>query len=186
MGRLLDRTFGERPRASRIVQALGLDLNYIIPSLSSLSLTSCVLDHTILLAPHNSAPAPFRCGVILGPHFPEINEPPLLGLGNALPRVLEAKPSAGGLRYYWNAPSWARKRDFPITLRHRPNWSRASLSGELWRPYAMKTDGVAMRASGRAVLNEVAALTRHEDAQAKPGQLVVPYDIVLSAVRRPR
>jgi hypothetical protein len=34
MGRLLDRTFGERPRASRIVQALGLDLNYIIPSLS--------------------------------------------------------------------------------------------------------------------------------------------------------
>jgi hypothetical protein len=34
MGRLLDRTFGERPRASRIVQALGLDRNYIIPSLS--------------------------------------------------------------------------------------------------------------------------------------------------------
>jgi transcriptional regulator with XRE-family HTH domain len=36
-GRLLDRTFGERPRASRIVRALGLDLNHIIPSLSRLS-----------------------------------------------------------------------------------------------------------------------------------------------------
>ena len=72
MGRLLDRTFGERPRASRIVQTLGLDLDYIIPSLSSLSSTSYVLDRTILLAPHSSEPASCRSGVILGQHFPEI------------------------------------------------------------------------------------------------------------------
>jgi hypothetical protein len=28
---------------------------------------------------------------------------------------MEAKHSASGLHYYWNAPSWARKRGFPIT-----------------------------------------------------------------------
>lgn len=31
------------------------------------------------------------------------------------PDYMEAKPSARGLRYYWNAPSWARKRGYPIT-----------------------------------------------------------------------
>jgi hypothetical protein len=30
------------------------------------------------------------------------------------PDYMEAKPSAGGLRYYWNAPSWARKRGYTI------------------------------------------------------------------------
>jgi hypothetical protein len=28
--------------------------------------------------------------------------------------VMEAKPLAGGIRYFWNAPSLARKRDCPI------------------------------------------------------------------------
>ena len=65
-----------------------------------------------------------------------------------------------------------------IALRHPTQLDPGFLSGELWRPYAMKTDGVATRASGRAVLNEVAALTRYEHAQAKPGQFVVPDDIV--------
>ncbi|MCC8963839.1 site-specific integrase [Bradyrhizobium sp. Pear76] len=31
------------------------------------------------------------------------------------PDYMEAKQTASGLRYYWNAPSWARKRDYPIT-----------------------------------------------------------------------
>src|ERR1700761_612731 len=65
-----------------------------------------------------------------------------------------------------------------IALRHPAQLDPGFLSGELRRPYAMKTDGVATRASGRAVLNEVAALTRHKHAQAKPGQFVVPDDIV--------
>ena len=65
-----------------------------------------------------------------------------------------------------------------IALRHPTQLDPGFLSRELWRPYAMKTDGVATRASGRAVLNEVAALTRHEHAQAKPGKFVVPDDIV--------
>jgi hypothetical protein len=31
------------------------------------------------------------------------------------PDYMEAKPSASGLRYYWNAPTWARNRGCPIT-----------------------------------------------------------------------
>jgi hypothetical protein len=31
------------------------------------------------------------------------------------PDYMEAKASSGVLRYYWNAPSWARKRGCPIT-----------------------------------------------------------------------
>lgn len=32
------------------------------------------------------------------------------------PRYMEPKPSAnGGVRYHWSAPSWARKRGYPIT-----------------------------------------------------------------------
>ncbi|MBR1149054.1 hypothetical protein [Bradyrhizobium sp. JYMT SZCCT0428] len=30
------------------------------------------------------------------------------------PDYMEPKPSKGGVRYYWNAPSWARKRGCPI------------------------------------------------------------------------
>ena len=30
------------------------------------------------------------------------------------PDYMEAKHSAGGLRYYWNAPTWARKRGYHI------------------------------------------------------------------------
>ena len=30
------------------------------------------------------------------------------------PDYMEAKPSKGVVRYYWNAPSWARKRGCPI------------------------------------------------------------------------
>lgn len=30
------------------------------------------------------------------------------------PKYMEAKPGTGGVRYFWNAPSWARKRDCPI------------------------------------------------------------------------
>jgi hypothetical protein len=30
------------------------------------------------------------------------------------PKYMEAKPLAGGIRYFWNAPTWARKRDCPI------------------------------------------------------------------------
>jgi hypothetical protein len=30
------------------------------------------------------------------------------------PDYMEAKPSLCGLRYYWNAPTWARKKDCPI------------------------------------------------------------------------
>ena len=31
------------------------------------------------------------------------------------PNYMEAKPASGGIRYYWNAPTWARKRGYPIT-----------------------------------------------------------------------
>jgi hypothetical protein len=31
------------------------------------------------------------------------------------PDYMEAKRSVSGLRYYWNAPTWARKRGYPIT-----------------------------------------------------------------------
>jgi hypothetical protein len=30
------------------------------------------------------------------------------------PDYMEAKPSKGVVRYYWNAPSWARKRGCPV------------------------------------------------------------------------
>ena len=30
------------------------------------------------------------------------------------PKYMEAKPLAGGIRYFWNAPTWARKRGCPI------------------------------------------------------------------------
>jgi hypothetical protein len=30
------------------------------------------------------------------------------------PDYMEAKPTSGGVRYYWNAPSWARKRGCPF------------------------------------------------------------------------
>src|SRR6516162_7534613 len=30
------------------------------------------------------------------------------------PKYMEAKTLAGGIRYFWNAPTWARKRDCPI------------------------------------------------------------------------
>jgi hypothetical protein len=30
------------------------------------------------------------------------------------PKYMEAKPLAGGIRYYWNAPTWARKGNCPI------------------------------------------------------------------------
>ena len=30
------------------------------------------------------------------------------------PDYMEPKPSKGVVRYYWNAPSWARKRGCPI------------------------------------------------------------------------
>ena len=30
------------------------------------------------------------------------------------PKYMEAKPLAGGIRYFWNAPTWARKRSCPI------------------------------------------------------------------------
>ena len=33
---------------------------------------------------------------------------------NGWPDYMEAKPSKGVVRYYWNAPTWARKRECPI------------------------------------------------------------------------
>ena len=31
------------------------------------------------------------------------------------PDYMEAKPSANGVRYYWSAPTWARKRGYSVT-----------------------------------------------------------------------
>ena len=59
----------------------------------------------------------------------------------------------------------------------------------------MRADGEATGPPASAILDEVAALARTEDPQAKPCQIVVPYEIVgctrlclillLLAARRP-
>ena len=56
-----------------------------------------------------------------------------------------------------------------VAMRDTSQLDPGFLSGDLRRPYAMKANGVAPRASGRAVLDEVAALARTNTRRPKPG-----------------
>ena len=55
------------------------------------------------------------------------------------------------------------------------------LPSVLGRPDSMQADGEASSATGRSILNEIAAFARGEDAQAEAGQFVVPDEVILLA-----
>jgi hypothetical protein len=81
---------------------------------------------------------------------------------------MEAKYSASGLRYYWNAPSWARKRGYPITSE------------------ALGTDYAAAKARCDDFLNPTFDSWRtggDSDELAEPRALVGTFDWAISAYK---
>lgn len=84
------------------------------------------------------------------------------------PKYMEPKHSASGLHYYWNAPSWARKRGFPIT-------------GQ-----ALGTDYAAAKARCDDFLNPTFDSWRTggaSDELAKPRALVGTFDWAIAAYK---
>lgn len=65
-----------------------------------------------------------------------------------------------------------------LALRDAAEQDTRLLAGRLRSPDPMRADGEATGPPASAILDEVAALARTEDPQAKPCQIVVPYEIV--------
>jgi hypothetical protein len=68
-----------------------------------------------------------------------------------------------------------------VALRHATQLDLGFLSGELWCPDAVDADRVAARAARGAILNDIAAFGRREDAQTKARQFIIPDDVVLAS-----
>jgi hypothetical protein len=84
------------------------------------------------------------------------------------PDYMEAKPTATGLRYYWNAPTWARKREYPITSE------------------ALGTDYAAAKARCDGFLNPAFDSWRTggaTDELAKPRILIGTFDWAIAAYK---
>lgn len=68
-----------------------------------------------------------------------------------------------------------------FTLSNAAQLDLRFLARALGRPDAMQTDGEPTRTLAEAILDDVAALARREDAEAEAGEFVVPDDVIFGA-----